>query len=62
MNWAEKTKELRMKLLLTQTEFAQMIGIAFTTENRYENGHCEPTMKIKRKLMKMFIEYGIVKD
>lgn len=62
MNWAKSIKQLREKLLITQTELAEMIGVAFVSVNRYENGIHEPTMKIKRKLMKLFKENNIVEE
>lgn len=46
-------------MLLTQTELAQKVGVAFISINRWENGHCEPTMKVKRKLAPLFREHGI---
>lgn len=62
MNWAKSIKQLREKLLITQTELAEMIGVAFVSVNRYENGIHEPTMKNKRKLMKLFKENNIVEE
>ncbi len=59
MNYAEAIKLLRKRLLFTQTELAQKVGVAFISINRWENGHCEPTMKFKRKLAPLFREYGI---
>jgi len=59
MNYAEAIKLLRKRMLLTQTELAQKVGVAFISINRWENGHCEPTMKVKRKLAPLFKEYGI---
>ena len=60
MDWAKSVKELREKALITQSELADMLGVSFATINRYENGHHEPTMKVKRQLMKMFKKYGVV--
>lgn len=60
MNWATNIKALREKMLVTQTELAKELGVAYVSINRYENGLHEPTMKVKRKLMKLFIKYGIV--
>lgn len=60
MNWAENIKKLREKLLITQTELAEIIGVSFASVNRYENNQHEPTMKVKRKLMELFIEHNIV--
>ena len=46
-------------MLFTQTELAQKVGVAFISINRWENGHCEPTMKFKRNLAPLFREHGI---
>lgn len=60
MTYAEAIKKLRNKMLLTQTEFADLLGVKFGTVNRWEAGAFEPTMKTKRKLSRLFKEYGIV--
>ena len=59
MSYAEAIKALRKKMLLTQEELALQLGVAFISINRWENGHCEPTMKIKRKLAPLFEQFGI---
>jgi DNA-binding XRE family transcriptional regulator len=59
MTYAEAVKTLRKKMLLTQTEMAEKLGVAFISINRWEKGHCEPTMKAKRKLALLFNKYGI---
>ena len=53
MNYAKIIKELREKLILTQTEFAEILGVSFTTVSRWEKGIHEPTMKVKRKIVKL---------
>ena len=58
MGYSEAIKCLRKKLLLSQEEFAQKIGVAFATINRWENGNCIPTFKHKRKLAHLFKKYG----
>ena len=50
---------LRQKLLLSQQEFAKMLGVSFASVNRWEQGHHEPTYAARRKLMKLMKEYGI---
>ena len=50
MDWPKKVKEIRGALLLTQTEFADVLGISFATVNRWENGHHIPTMAQRRQL------------
>ena len=59
MNYAQAIKELRLKMLLTQTEFAELLGVKYGTVNRWESGAYNPTMKTKRKLSKLFKEYNI---
>lgn len=59
MNYAEAIKTLRKKMLVTQTELAAQLGVAFISINRWENDHCEPTMKAKRKLAPLFEKYDI---
>jgi DNA-binding transcriptional regulator YiaG len=36
-------KELRMRLGLTQEEFAHALAVTFSTVNRWENGHAKPS-------------------
>lgn len=62
MNYAEAIKALRKKMLITQTELAALLGVAFVSVNRWENGAYEPTMKVKRKLAPLFKKHGIEVD
>ena len=59
MTYAEAIKKLRSKMLLTQMEFSQLLGVSFASINRWETGRFEPTMKIKRKLAPLFKEYRL---
>ena len=59
MTYAEAIKKIRSKMLLTQMEFAQLLGVSFASINRWETGRFEPTMKIKRKLAPIFRKHGI---
>lgn len=51
MEWSKEIKQLREYLCLSQTEFAQLLGVSFVSVNRWENGHFEPTIKAKRKIL-----------
>ncbi len=62
MNYAEATKKLRKTLILSQTEFAEQLGVSFQTVNRWERGTHEPTIKAKRKLAPYFKKYKIEVD
>ena len=60
MNYSQMVKELRMRMLLTQQEFANHLCVSFETINRWENGKNEPTMKCRRALAILFKEYKVV--
>lgn len=50
---------LRKKLILSQTEFGKILGVSFASVNRWEMGHHEPTIKIKREIVKLCKKYKI---
>lgn len=62
LNYPELLKAYREKAFLTQEELAQKIGVSYVTLNRWENGKFEPTMKMKRKLHKMFLKLDLIKE
>lgn len=43
MKSSEMIKEIRSYLSLSQSEFADVLGVSFATVNRWEKGHCEPS-------------------
>jgi transcriptional regulator with XRE-family HTH domain len=59
MTYGEAIKKLRRKMILTQTELAELLKVTFGTVNRWESGKFEPTTKTKRKLQLLFEEFGI---
>ena len=59
MNYAVLIRQLREKMILSQTEFAELLGVSNVTVSRWETGKSFPTIKLKRKLMQMFTEYQI---
>lgn len=60
MNYSKLVKKLRKKMILTQTELADLLEVSFSSVNRWENGKYEPTTKIKRELDRLFREYEII--
>lgn len=56
MDWSIIIKNLRYKLLLTQEEFASLMGVSYATVNRWENKRFEPTMKQKRAIKELCIK------
>jgi putative transcriptional regulator len=59
MDYGKALRALREKLLITQTELAQKLGVSYASVNRWENGKCEPTMKIKRKIRELLVKNNI---
>lgn len=53
MEYSSLIKKLRHKLILTQSELADLIKVSFSSVNRWENGKHEPTTKIKRKIVEL---------
>lgn len=58
-DYQELTKELRDKLILTQEEFAKLLGVSFASVNRWENGKFEPSIKVKGKIVELCKENNI---
>ena len=52
-------RRLRAKLNISQTELAGILGVSFTSVNRWEKGHHQPTVIAKEKLRELFIENNI---
>ena len=59
MDYTACLKALREKLLISQTEMAEMLGVSFATVNRLENGHHEPSLKTKRKIRDLCKKYKV---
>ena len=62
MTYKEAVKLLRKKMIVTQTELGDLLGVSFGTVNRWEAGTYKPTTKIKGKLASMFKEYEVKVD
>lgn len=50
LNYASAIINLRIKLNLSQSALAELLGVSFTSVNRWENGKYEPTKLIKKKI------------
>lgn len=59
MTYSEKIKTLRVVMLISQTELADLLEVSYVAVNRWENGKYEPTIKVKRKLNELFEKYKI---
>ena len=52
-------RRLRAKLNISQTELAAILGVSFTSVNRWEKGHHQPTVIAKEKLKQLFKDNNI---
>ena len=59
VNYQKIVKELRTKLILSQVEFAELLGVSFASINRWETGKHEPTIKVKRKIVQLCKENNV---
>ena len=59
MDYKKLVKDLRDRMVLSQNELADLLGVSFSTVNRWETGKHLPTIKIKRKLINLCKENNI---
>jgi len=50
-------RELRIRLGMTQEEFAHAVAVTFSTVNRWENGHAKPS-KLARRAIEALARQG----
>lgn len=55
MSFSNDIKMIRHKCLMSQTEFAEALGVSFATVNRWESGRSKPNFKTM-KLINSFCE------
>lgn len=51
-NYSDAIIKLRVKLNVSQSELAKMLGVSFSSVNRWETGKYAPTIIAKEKLKK----------
>mgnify|MGYP003479002268 CR=1 FL=1 len=62
MVFSAEIKKLRQRLFMSQTAFAQELGVSYTTVNRWETGRAKPTYKTMKLIDDYCIEKGIEFD
>ncbi len=50
MDIGNTIRDIRIKSLLSQADFAKELGVSFSTVNRWENGKALPNFKALKKL------------
>ena len=62
MDYKKAIYLLRQKLCITQVELAELLNVGVASVSRWEQGHFEPTMKVKRKIKTLLKENGIEEE
>ena len=50
MDFPKEIKRIRQRSFLTQQEFANVIGVDFSTVNRWESGRSKPNLKAMKSI------------
>lgn len=53
IDYQKAVKDLRDKLIMTQVGFAKMLGVSFTSINRWENGQNRPTTTARKQIVEL---------
>jgi len=61
-NTGTRIRELRVKLDMTQEEFAHALGITVSTVNRWENSHSEPSKLARASIVGLAEKRGVSID
>ena len=61
INYAELLKQYREKMLLSQRDLVDELGVSYVTINRWETGKFNPTIKMKKKLYDLFVKANLIK-
>ncbi|MFV0503725.1 MAG: helix-turn-helix domain-containing protein [Lachnospirales bacterium] len=59
MGFDLKIREIRIKCLLSQADFAKKIGVSFSTVNRWENNKAVPNYQTLTKIKNFCISEGL---
>ena len=59
MSFPEEIKRIRQRSFLTQQDFAEKIGVAFSTVNRWESGRAKPNLKAMKSINAFCLENSI---
>ncbi len=60
MTFADKVKQARAQLNISQEKLAVGLGVSFATVNRWENGHAHPSFLAQESFNAFCKENGVV--
>ena len=59
MDFPKEIKRIRQRSFLTQQEFANALGVAFSTVNRWEAGRSKPNLKAMKSINILCVDNNI---
>ena len=59
MDFPKEIKRIRQRSFLTQQEFANALGVAFSTVNRWEAGRSKPNLKAMKSINTFCVDNNI---
>lgn len=59
MSFPEEIKRIRQRSFLTQQDFADKIGVSFSTVNRWESGRAKPNLRAMKSINTFCFENNI---
>lgn len=59
MEFRNNLKAIRQKSFLSQEAFAKVLGVSFTTVNRWETGKSKPSYKAMKQIDEFCKNHGI---
>ena len=59
MGFPKEIKRIRQRSFLTQQEFANVIGVSFSTVNRWEAGRSKPNLKAMKSINTFCVDNNI---
>lgn len=59
MRFPKEVKRIRQRSFLTQQDFADKIGVAFSTVNRWESGRAKPNLKAMKSINVFCLENNL---
>lgn len=59
MSFPEEIKRIRQRSFLTQQDFADKIGVEFSTVNRLESGRAKPNLRAMKSINAFCLENNI---
>ena len=58
-SFLEEIKKIRQRSFLTQQDFVDKIGVAFSTVNRWESGRVKPNLKAMKSINAFCLENNL---